>query len=315
LLVVIGGYRIGPLLKKTGAGVANNDLTSWATQAAYNFFFSIFPFLLLIGSLLGLLANGQQTASWVIARMEGALPTEAQPLIRGVIRDVLLSKNAPGLLSLGAILTAWSGGTVFRSLMDALNHAYVVNETRPWWRRALMSLAFLVGAGILVIIASTIMLAGPDIASSVGRHLHWPIAFALLVLVLFLIYRFLPNVRQNVAQILVGSCVAALLWIGITLLFRLYVAHFTSYNKTYGSLGAVMVVLSWMYFSMLVILIGGQLNAEINRGTGAVNPRKGAVYAGRIITEAQPSRSSTDRITPLAPRAASAKHDGDATAR
>jgi membrane protein len=314
-LVIVGGYRVGPLLKGTGKEILADDLTGLAAEAAYNFFFSIFPFFLLAGSLFGLLANGEQTANWILDRLARAVPGPAQGIVTGIVHDIVFAKNAPGVLSIGAIFTAWSGATVFRSLMDALNRTYDVTETRPIWKRALLSLAALISTGILLVITSTIMIAGPEIIAWIGRHIHlerasvhvwtvaqYPIAITFLVCALFLIYRFLPNLQQSAKQIFVGSTAAAVLWIGITLLFRMYVANFGSYNKTYGTIGAVMALLTWMYLSMLVILAGGELNAELHRGTGAVNPRKGAVYEGRIITDATPSRSSVDRPAPLLAR-------------
>jgi membrane protein len=321
--MVIGGYRIGPLLKKTGAQIVNDDLLGYAAEAAYNFFFSLFPLFLFAAPFIGLFGNARRTVDWIMGQLAPVIPDQALALVRSVVQDVVFAKNAPGLISIGIVLTAWSGSNVFRTLMDTLNHAYDVRETRPWWKRALMSLAALVVVGILILIASTIMLAGPEIASVVGSKLHlgsalvtlwtviqYPIALALLVLVFFMIYRFLPNMRQSARQILVGSVVATVLWIIVTILFRLYVAHFGSYNKTYGAIGAVIVMLTWMYLTMVVVLGAGTLNSQIHRGTGLVNPRKGAVYEGRIVNAAGPPHSSTERVAPLAARGP--EHDGSA---
>jgi membrane protein len=131
---------------------------------------------------------------------------------------------------------------------------------------------------------------------TVWNILQYPLAFALLIGMLWLIYYFLPNQRQDKSQILVGALVAGVLWILLTLLFRAYVAHFGSYNKTYGAIGGVIVLLTWMYLTMLVILIGGELNAELHHGTASIEPRKGAVYAGRVVTAREPGRTSDERI-------------------
>ncbi len=288
--MTLGGYRIGPLLKKTGQEILADDLTALAAEAAYNFFFSIFPFFLLAGSIFGLLSEGTRTANWILSRLADAVPAQAAGLVRGVVHDIVFARNAPGLVSIGALLTAWSGAGIFRSLMSALNRTYNVPETRPFWKRALISVAFLIGTGLMLVIASTIMLAGPEIAAGLGERLHveaalvaawqaaqYPLAFLLLLLAYFLIYRFLPNVRhERMGPILVGAGVAALLWIGITLLFRLYVANFGSYNTTYGTIGAVMVLLTWMYLTMLVVLAAGELIAELERETGAARPASGS---------------------------------------
>jgi membrane protein len=316
----IGGYRIGPLLKTTGAQIMNDDLLGFAAQAAYNFFFSLFPLFLFAAPFIGLFGDAHRTVAWIMGQLAPVIPEQALALVKGVVQDVVFASNAPGLISVGILLTAWSGSNIFRTLMDTLNHAYGVQETRAWWKRALMSLAALLVVGILIIVVSTIMLAGPEIASTVGKALHlgsalvtlwtviqFPIALLLLVLVFFLIYRFLPNMRQSARQVLVGSVVATVLWIIVTYLFRLYVTNFGSYNKTYGAVGAVIVVLTWMYLTMLVILAAGSLNSQLHRGTGLVNPRKGAVYEGRIVNAAGPPHASTERVAPLA--ASGPEHD------
>jgi membrane protein len=118
---------------------------------------------------------------------------------------------------------------------------------------------------------------------------------------LWLIYYFLPNQRQDKSQIFVGALVAAILWVLVTLLFRAYVANFGSYNKTYGAIGGVIVLLTWMYLTMLVILTGGELNAELHHGTASVEPRKGAVYVGRVVTAHDPGRPSNERIERVTP--------------
>ena len=131
--------------------------------------------------------------------------------------------------------------------------------------------------------------------------IQYPLAFTMLVGIMWMIYYFLPNLRQKKSRVLVGAVIASVLWIAVTLGFRAYVVNFASYNKTYGTIGAVIILLTWMYLTMLVILVGGELNAEIHHGTGAVRPRRNAVYEGRVVTTARPDRVSTDRVEPVAP--------------
>jgi membrane protein len=130
---------------------------------------------------------------------------------------------------------------------------------------------------------------------------QYPLAFGILVGMMWMIYYFLPNLRQSKSQVLVGAVVATLLWILVTLAFRAYVVNFGSYNKTYGTIGAAIILLTWMYLTMLVILVGGELNAELHHGTGAVKPRTNAVYAGRVVTSGEPGKASTDRIERVQP--------------
>jgi membrane protein len=136
---------------------------------------------------------------------------------------------------------------------------------------------------------------GP-MATRIWLVIQYPIALALLVALAFLIYYFLPFVKQRVSHVLVGSLVATVLWVVATLLFRAYVINFGSYNKTYGTIGGVIILLSWMYYSMVVLLIGGELNAELHHGTAAIKSVPGTLYANRVATGGEPAAPSTMRI-------------------
>jgi len=310
--LVIRGYRVGRLLKATAKGIGNDNVLGLAAQAAYNAFFSIFPFFLFAAPLISLIGDREKTFTWLMNQLATVVPSEAIDLVRNVIKDVVFSKNAPGLISVGAVLALWSGSAVFGALMSTLNAAYNVRETRPWWKRVLIQLTGVFVTGALVGIASIVMLAGPEIVHGLGLSLgvdrqlvlawtilQYPIAVAMIVLAFYLIYRFLPNLKQRSSEILVGAVVGTVLWFAVTLMFRWYVADFSSYNKTYGTIGGVIVLLTWMYLSMFVLLAGGELNSELQAGTGALEPRNGAVHMGRLVTTGNTGRSSRDlRITP-----------------
>jgi membrane protein len=280
--MIIKGFRVGPLLQTTGKEILNDNVLGLAAQAAYNAFFSIFPFFLFAAPLLSLFGDKQTTFTWLMNQLASVIPAEAIDLVRGVVKDVVFSKNAPGIVSIGAILALWSGSVVFSSLMGTLNSAYNVPETRPWWKRMLLQLVSVFVTGLLTGIASLVMLAGPEIAHGIGVRVgldryfvltwtlaQYPVAIAMIVLAFFLIYRYLPNLNQSPKQILVGACAATVLWLLVTLLFRLYVTDFATYNKTYGTIGGVIVLLTWMYLTMFVLLAGGELNSELHKGTGA----------------------------------------------
>ncbi|MEP7065453.1 MAG: YihY/virulence factor BrkB family protein [Gemmatimonadota bacterium] len=308
--MIIKGFRVGPLLKTTGKEILDDNVLGLAAQAAYNAFFSIFPFFLFAAPMVSLFGDKQKTFAWLMTQLSSVVPAEAIALVQSVLKDVVYAKNAPGLVSIGAVLAAWSGGAVFGALINTLNTAYHVTETRPWWKRALLQLASVLVMGLLVGLASIVMLAGPEIAQAVGARLHldrifvltwtiaqYPVAISLIVLAFYLIYRYLPNIKQHPKQILVGAIVGTALWLVVTVLFRLYVTEFATYNKTYGTIGGVIVLLTWMYLSMIVLLAAGELNSELHNGTGSLEPRRGAVYAGRVTTSPNPGRASTD--TPL----------------
>lgn len=302
--MTIKGYRVLPLLKATGKEILDDKVTSLAAQTAYYFFFSLFPLFLFTAPLLSLVVDKQTLMQLIMTRLSSAVPQEAAGAIDLVLRNIVFSKNAPGLISIGLLLAAWSGSNIFGALMTSLNTAYDVEETRPWWRRQMLRLGMLAVGGIVMILATVIMLAGEDVARAIGSALHlggvavmawniiqFPLAFAFLVALAFLTYWLLPNERQSKGKLLVASILTAVLWVIATLLFRLYVQRFPP-NPTYGVVGGIMILLTWMYYTMFVVLAGGELASELHHGTGAVDPRKGATYFGRIVSGEHPGEPS-----------------------
>jgi membrane protein len=303
--MVVLGYRVSELAKRTAKETLDDNILGISAQVAYNFFFSLFPLLLFLAPILSLIGNKQQIVSELLGRLSQFMPPDAFKLMSGVITDVVFAQNAPGLISLGALLAAWSGSNIFTTFMDALDTAYDVKDDRPWWKKRLLALEVLVGWVIIMAVVTIILLAGDSIvgyartrlgmgstALEVWAIVQFPLAIALLVAFFYLMYWLLPYVKQDKKQILVGALVASILFIVATLLFRLYVQHFPV-NKTYGAIGGVMVLLSWMYFVSVVILVGGELNSELHHGTGSVASKRGSVYAGRIATGEQPAQPSS----------------------
>jgi membrane protein len=303
--MVILGYRASELARKTIKETSEDNILGIAAQAAYNFFFSLFPLVLFIAPMLSLLGDKRKIVSDLLSRLAEVAPADALSLLSKVINDVVFAQNAPGLISFGALLAAWSGSNIFTTFMGGLDTAYDVTDPRPWWKKRLLALAVLVGWAVIITLVTAILLAGDNVVGYAQTHLgmagtavkfwavlQFPLAIALLLGFFYLMYWLLPNVKQDKRQILVGSVAAAILFVVATLLFRLYVQHFPS-NKSYGTVGAVMVLLTWMYVVSVVILVGGELNAELHRGTGSVASRKGSVYAGRIATGEQPAQPSS----------------------
>ena len=306
--MVIKGFHVGHLLKAVGKAIWADNILTIAAAVAYNFFFSIFPLLLFAAPLLALVGNKQQLFNWILDQMAGSVPPAAYTLLAGVARDVVFAPNAPGLVSIGAVLTLYSASNIFGSLMGALNIAYhVKNDRRPWWKQRLIQLGMVVVAGGLMTLAAAVMIAGPNIVDTVARFTHldsltkwgwmilqYPLAAAFLVSAFWLMYYILPDFPQHKRQILVGAITAAALWVIATTLFRLYVINFTTFNKAYGTVGAVLLLLSWMYYSMVVVLAGGELNAELAKGTGEIAPEAKTEYDKKVAA-AQTERAKEDR--------------------
>ncbi len=316
--MVVLGYRVESIAKKALKETLDDNLLGLAAETAYYFFFSLFPLLLFIAPLLSLVGNKQETFALFTSQLQQVVPSEGWALIGSVIKDVVYAKNAPGLMSIGALLAVWAGSNVFGSLIDALNVAYDVKDTRPWWKKKLIAVASVIGIGIVILTSTVMILAGDKITAWIANRLalepstralvsivQIPVAFGLLVAIAWLSYYFLPNLRQSKKQVLVGAAFTTVGWAVVTVAFRVYVENFANYNATYGTIGGVIALLTWMYFSMLVFLIGGEINSELHHGTGAIAPRPGLLYGGRIETAAAagvPSLDRVERIEPLGVR-------------
>lgn len=274
-----------------------DNILGLAAQTAYYFFFSLFPILLFITPLIGMLIDERMAIAWLQEQLGQTVPPETLMLISDIVQDVVLSEGAPGLASVGALLALWAGSNVFNTLAGALNQAYDVTENRSWWKTRLMALGMVLLSAVVLGIGFVTLIAGRQIISAVaglvglssGEELAWTlmqygVAVALLVVLAFLTLYLLPNIRQRKRLVLAGAIVTTALWIGATMLFRTYVINFGNYNQTYGTIGAVIVLLTWMYLSMLVVLIGGELTSELHKGTGAMWPRRGVVINDRIAT-------------------------------
>ena len=305
--MVIKGFRIGVLLKKTFHEIGEDGISTLAASAAYNFFFSLFPLLLFLAPVFSLAGNKERTVGWLMSELTSVLPPTQLEAIRPVLEKVVFSQNAPGLMSVGLLLAAWSGSNIFGTLMGALNTAYDVRETRSWIKQQVIRLATFALGSIIVVISTLIFLNGEGIADWVGGALglgavftfvwkvvQFPLAVGGLVGLAFTTLYFLPDVKQRKGHVLIVALLTTALWILATLIFRLYVSHFPP-NPAYGLIGGVIILLTWMFYTMFVVLIGGELASELHHGTGATAPPLGEVFSSRIVTGPGPGSASVKR--------------------
>ncbi len=300
--MTVGGIAIGALLRKVGRSILATNVLGLSAQTAYYFFFSLFPLLLFATPLLSLAGDKRTVVDFLMTEMGKTVPLDAYRLLSGFVNDVIFAKGAPGIVAVGAVFALWAGSNVFSTLTDTLNRAFGVQESRPWWKRTLLALAFVAGASILGLVAAVVLIDGENIvqliahavglgrtAKEVWTIIEFPIAVGFIGLLTWAIYFVLPDLRLTWREALLGAAIGTTAWVVTTLAFRLYVQHFGSYNKTYGTIGAVMVLLIWMYLTMLAILSAGVFAAEVHgelsgrrtpgdrhrAGTGDVHPSDG----------------------------------------
>ncbi len=311
--MVFRGYRIESLAKCVVKEIMDDDVLGMGAELAYYFFFSLFPIMLFITPVLSFFGDEQEIVNGVLAQLGTAIPPEAQEAIAGVVRSVV-TENAPGLMSIGALLALWAGSNIFNNLINALNTAYDVEESRPWWKRRLLAMGMVIVSGVVVGTATIAVVAGDIIIDWVGNLLRmdtstqviltvvqYVLAFVFLVGMAFLTFRLLPNTRQSNGHVLAGAIVTTALWAVVTLGFKIYVVNFGSYNKTYGTIGGIIVLLTWMYLTMVVLLTGGEVASELHKGTASVARRGGKLFGGRISNGGIVDTASTDRIERVVP--------------
>jgi membrane protein len=253
------------------------DVLSRSAQVAFYLSFALFPLLLFLVNLFGLIlgqAEGLQQELYSYLRQ--IMPYSAYILVQKTILEV--TENSSGSkLTFGFLIALWSASAGIDGLRVALNHVYRLKETRPWWMTKLESLFFTLILIFLIGFVLGTVFYGWKFLSLLLKLINFPIeSFIVLqiiqwisfIIVLFLIfgllYRYLPNQKDARCNwVSPGSITAIVLWVLVTNGFRLYLNYFNNYDKTYGSLGAVIILMLWLYLTALVILIGGSLNQVI----------------------------------------------------
>ena len=273
----LGGLTWRELARRVWGGINRNDLINRAYELAYNFLLAVFPMLLFLLGLLGMLASeGSQLRSNLFYYFQLVLPPMAYKMLTETLYEVT-PVSTGGKLTFGLLFALYSGSAGMTQLISTLNAAYEVREARSWIRVHLISLALTLAMSILLIAALFLVLAGGQMIASagkaigsaaaawvVGKVLQWVVALTFVVFAFAVIYYFAPNVHeQHWYWITPGSIVGVVMWAIASFAMRVYLHFFNTYSKTYGSLGAVIVLMLWFYLTGLSFLIGSQINATI----------------------------------------------------
>ena len=257
--------------------VNDDDILGNAAQVAFYFSFAIFPLLLFLMSLLGVILSDKKDLQNELFRILGqVMPNSAFDLVRKTLDEVTSSASG-GKLTVGSLLTLYSASAGVDNMRGTLNEIYNLKETRNWIKAKGTSLALTLGVGVVILIALAFIVYGSNLIDTWlpidSPYIIAPLQYAVvLVMVLFafaLIYNFAPN--HDAFQwkwISPGAAIGVVLWILLSGAFKLYLRYFDSYAATYGSLGAVIILLLWLYLTALVILIGGAINAILDEETG-----------------------------------------------
>ncbi|HEX6030756.1 MAG TPA: YihY/virulence factor BrkB family protein [Tepidiformaceae bacterium] len=292
----------GVHIKETAKGVIReslaDDVTGMAAELSYRFFLAVFPFAIMIAALSGFAAdalNVENPAQRIVDQFSEQLPQDTTAVLQRQMDAVFSSRNV-SLLSIGLIGAVWASAGGISALIKALDRAYDVPETRPWWRKTVLSVGLTMTAGLFVVAAFlavvTIGVWGKDIADSLGaagvydwvvRIGRWVVPVLLVMVAVAILYWAAPNIDQKFRFVSPGSVLFTVAWAVGTWAFSLYVGNFGSYNATYGALGGVVVLLLWFYLTSIMLLVGAELNAliDVQLDPAAVRDRREKVLRQR----------------------------------
>lgn len=265
------------LIIRASKSINEDDVLGRSAALSYYFMLALFPLLLFLLSLFGLLAGpGSDLRSSLLQMLARVVPASASELIHKTV-DEITRNSGGGKLVFGVLAALWAAANGMSAIMESLNVAYHVKETRSWVRKHITSVCLTLASSTVLITALALVLYGGKIAESVTQHLgmgsgftiawlivQWPLVILFMLLGFSLIYYFAPNLEEPKWEwVTPGALAGFLLWILASVAFRIYLHFFNSYSATYGSVGAVIILMLWLYLTGAAILIGGELNSEI----------------------------------------------------
>ena len=261
--------------KRLWERLTEHEIFDRAAQLSYYFLLALFPLLLFMMTLLGYFAGeSAEVRDKLLSYLARVMPSSAIDLVYTTLNEITQARSG-SKLSLGLLAALWAASNGMGAISDTLNGAYGVKETRSWWKVRLTAIILTVALSILIIIALVIVLYGGGIGERLAAYLglgsaftivwkilQWPIALFFLLVTFTMMYHFGPNVRPKRCQWWSwGTLVAIVLWLLVSFAFKLYLHYFNSYGVTYGSLGALIILMLWFYFTGVSILIGGEINS------------------------------------------------------
>jgi membrane protein len=252
-----------------------NHTLAFSAALAYYFVLSLFPFLILLSAVVAHLPL-PDFFSQVMGLVARVVPASSMGPLRNLMKDTIFSGHSR-LLTFGILFTVWSASSGFTALIDALNTAYAVTETRRYWKTRSLAVILTFSVGCLLIIALGLLLLGPGLSArltdafgmgNLWPYVRWVVTIGCTVLAVELLYFVAPNVKQKFVSTLPGALIAVGGWIGLSYLLSIYFQDFSAYSRGYGSLGVALAFSIWLYWTGFLVLIGAQFNAELLHETG-----------------------------------------------
>jgi membrane protein len=296
------------ILKRTVKEFSQDNLTDWAAALTYYGLLALFPALIALVSIVGLVGDPATTTKTLMQVVTRIAPASAAQALAGPIESIAANRGAAGIaLILGLLGALWSASGYVGGFMRASNVIFETPEGRPIWKlRPLQMLVTLVMVILAAVVALSLVLTGPivsavatplgisGVAVTAWNYAKWPVLIVIVLAMITLLYYASPNVKlRGVRWVAPGALLALVVWVLASIGFAFYVANFGSYNKTYGTLAGVVVFLVWLWITNVAILFGAELNAERER---RIELRDGVEGADREI-QLQPRHEPKNRLT------------------
>ena len=274
--------RLGSLALRVAQKTFDDNVFGLAGQLAFFFLLAVFPFLLLLATLLPYVTQSDALER-VVALLQPVVPPRAMSLVQGNLHTLLTYKRE-GLLSFSAVAMLWSASSGFAAVIEGLNIAYEVRESRPFWKARLMAIGLTLLLGLMALVSTVLLVFGERLSALASQYLALPVFFwmavrwvaglGFLVLALDVTYYAAPDVLHRWRWLTPGALLATCAWVMISLGLSFYLPRYGRYEATYGALTAVIYLMLWFYASAVALLVGGELNSALEReeqDTGAVH--------------------------------------------
>jgi len=302
----IRGWRWKTFAKHLWTKVNTDDVLNRAAILSFYFLLALFPLLLFLTALLGSFADaGTELRHNLLTYLRAIVPVSASDLINTTV-DEISQKSSGGKLSFGLLTSLWFASSGMGAIIEGLNVAYDVKETRAWWRRTLLAILLTIALAALIITALALMFYGSHIAEGIANRygfgaaftaawtvLQWLFVLVFVFLAFQLIYYFAPDLHeQQLRWLTPGAAVGVILWLLVSFLFGSYLNVYNTYSVVYGSLGAVIILLLWFYLTGVTILIGGEVNALIEQAAARAGDPEAKAVGEKLPDESARGRAA-----------------------
>jgi membrane protein len=305
----ISGWRWRTFARHLWTKLNADDVLNRAAILSFYFLLALFPLLLFLTALLGSFADaGTELRRNLLIYLRAVVPASASDLINATVVEIS-QKSSGGKLSFGLLTSLWFASSGMGAIIEGLNVAYDVKETRSWWRRTLLAILLTVALAVLIITALALMFYGNRIAEWIASRyglgitfaatwmiLQWLFVLAFVFLAFVLIYYFAPDLHeQELRWLTPGATVGVGLWLLVSFLFGSYLNFYNTYSVVYGSLGAVIILMLWFYLTGVTILMGGEVNAIIEQTAARAGDPEAKAPGEKVPDESGPTMSRARR--------------------